>query len=243
MRTVQASTCTAIIPGPTLSAAPGASAARRRWPASACVALKSAGMEKPTSTMNTAEMLDFTVSAWMHDPHWRLGNSTSDNVCNLWGWGGAASSCSSSRITQPTVNAGNKTSRCTVSQRSRGSVRSLADKKCTISQKKAMLNAYSETNGHVAGKFNLCKKKHMKNNKIATNMRSIDNSHLSPTKRAFKGTMSSKVSRSSKIARMRAFWKSQVFFMPAASNIVKRIPADVGAAKRPAINASCQGRL
>ena len=39
------------------------------------------------------------------------------------------------------------------------------------------------------------------------------------------------------MARMRAFLKSHVLDSPAASSIVKRMPAEVGAAKRPATSA------
>ena len=41
------------------------------------------------------------------------------------------------------------------------------------------------------------------------------------------------------MARMRALRKSHVSFMPAASSIEKRMPAEVGAAKRAATSASC----
>ena len=52
--------------------------------------------------------------------------------------------------------------------------------------------------------------------------------------------MSSTVSRSSKIASTRALRKTHVPERPAAASIEKRMPADVGAAKRPARSASVQ---
>lgn len=48
-------------------------------------------------------------------------------------------------------------------------------------------------------------------------------------------------SRSSKIARMRALRKSHVSFSPAASSMLKRMPALVGAAKRAHTSACFHG--
>ena len=62
--------------------------------------------------------------------------------------------------------------------------------------------------------------------------------HFMPTSMILSGIMSSTVSRSSKIARMRAFLKTQVVVRPAAASMEKRMPAEVGAENRP-IRSAC----
>jgi hypothetical protein len=55
-----------------------------------------------------------------------------------------------------------------------------------------------------------------------------------------RGIMSSTVSRSSKMARIRALRNSHVALRPAAASMENSTPAEVGAAKRPASSVSFQ---
>src|SRR5258705_13610012 len=58
------------------------------------------------------------------------------------------------------------------------------------------------------------------------------------TSKNFKGTSNRRVSRSSRMAKVRAFLKSQVAVRPAAASMEKRTPTEVGAANLPASRAS-----
>ena len=59
-----------------------------------------------------------------------------------------------------------------------------------------------------------------------------------PTINIFSGIISSTVSRSSKMARIRALRNTQVADRPAAASMENSTPAEVGAANRPASNDS-----
>ncbi len=66
----------------------------------------------------------------------------------------------------------------------------------------------------------------------------IPSCHASPTISILSGIISKTVSRSSKIARIRALRNSHVAPSPAAASIENNTPAEVGAANRPANSVS-----
>lgn len=79
--------------------------------------------------------------------------------------------------------------------------------------------------------LNACKLIYANVNKPTMIPTMYNNDILGPIYNIFMGIINIITSRSSKTAKILAFWKTQVLESPAAFNILNKTPADVGAEK------------
>lgn len=174
---------------------------------------KREGIERPTSNIKTVATRLRTCSSLS-------SSKTSHHSSDSW----------HIRVAAPTVNAGSSTSRCTVPP----------ERAYAPSQAAVMTAAYRRVQFQLLGARILCIFCQAKNRHMETNIASTVSSHLKPTRNIFKGIINKMVSRSSKIAKILAFLKSHVSLKPAASSMLNRMPALVGAANRAISSAEPQ---
>mmetsp|Transcript_7217 Transcript_7217/g.21493 ORF Transcript_7217/g.21493 Transcript_7217/m.21493 type:complete len:232 (-) Transcript_7217:216-911(-) len=179
---------------------------------------RSEGMDKPTSSMKTVVTTPLMSSS--RSSAARGSPPAPPGAC----------ASGASLATQPTAKAGRRTSMCT--------------RPCVSSRRAShppvTAAAYARVHVEVLGRRTEWSLRQMMLRSTETMTRSNVSSHLKPTRNIFKGIISRIVSRSSKMARTRAFLKSHVSLKPAASNMLKRMPALVGAAKRAMSSAGPQ---